>query len=1859
MLENNDIENIIEQKESKENKENIKFEISQTIIDSLYKKFHKFIIDENQLIIEDIPKYLNIIYLTLRKDSLIDKEKALILLETIINRINRTNTEYNFLNDTILEKSMIFFLLIKLYLCDNTQMIRDILTEILKFLLIGNVEMIETLLNLFPISLFEKIQADPSPFNWINEWDEFLLIIKQSFSEAKLIWNKECRNELINYLENKCKEFDDINFEKKITNDIIEQDNKENVLNNMNLNLEEKYIISDYKYEEELFEKINKISTDYKSIKMHYNTLNNEIFIWKYYLRKLIKEEKEIPSFVIDIDKPKKFWKLIKVEICLEKEPERIVIMLKVMILLYKNYYSKQRKTRKEFKPLGNIKDYDFFINLYQSYDDIEVKSYIIQLLYLSVTYIEKKTENKKELLLQDDIGSVILSYITLIESTIKNESYSINFDIEEYSKKYCNNFYIDREKAIIKFSNTIEYNQFVFNEKNFINYANYYHVDEESWSNSDDAYKLLCIACSLYYILKKQCKRNIKENKNELPVFPIPQITRILYNKNNYRALLKLLLYENFNLSYQALNLFTNHIIDLLNDNLGGEFCLVDILFILMIKYKSSKLLKNLDKISYYCMKKSKKTVYEDLKLSEEEIEYFEYNSSSDRVRNSQIKRKPIILLIRYFPLQIVNYLYTHKFEEFINLIYTKEDINTYEIKWNRKMLDDLLKSVRNLIFKNIDKLTLDKNYRYDYSEINKKEKSFYIYYIKDNTDNILKCINDEEYLTMINTLCLEKYLVEFDYMNLLYKILEKFNYKLTKETKDKIKIKISSHLYPNNISDMANNPNIKNKEFDLNLLKCYIKILALIDENENNILKYNNHINLTINKILSLEKLSFNEDDNNAKILLVLLNYLLEQPKIKSLLEILENEKEVISNNNESEMDEDNQINIENNIIKNQEEYDNKSKIVQQISRYADNIFELNPSLFIAFLKYFTFLCEKDNNIINYINMTILPLQLLRLCTRYKPSNKIPEKNNIFFVIFRALRTMLTNNQYLNEIMEKLLDNKRLMNIFLGDGTSFLKELTQGHMRPKSIWSKKDLELLVKFLDKSIDDYFVRQKNVSVIYNKIRESEKKEINDELKIGNIYIRIYNMNPKQRHCFEENEKETFLSKLFKEFITQENLYNLKHILWSICNTMELLQFDKNFLFKLPFNELLTKFYSYSYHITHFTKEEKDEFLKYEEDEAQIFKTKDPCPKSEKIANICLQFIEIISKNEQTIFNMQETNMIYSFILLIEFTNHLESLKIICKIMDNIFKGHNNSNIRGSNPMNQNIIINPEVGIENYSIDNLLENNEKRIKSIFLFLFKKLLFYSQNKKNISEEENSHYMDLFLIINNFANSKYFDLGLKELYRYYIPVKMIENLFNSISKEQRKNEKAIQKLFNDWLRDKIDFPDLKWNTNSFNRSYKLLCDDCQMILKDKSLIDNFEKIYIETDRITENKIFFENPDEYKVDNIYLRLFNRESNYNIGRNLPTFLLHIIDDMLDHLYDYFIFNYGNYPDSDMNLIDKIKKFKEKCLVTSLTSIMLIIEQINFNHNNPNLILAANKDLNNPIFKKEEFQNEIIQLVKLAFDYQKLLSEDNCKALIQMQKIIFFCELDKESKEYKIYFNPEIRVLYLQILYLISENKYRVEYLSENFEENIILDFYFDLLLQDQKENKQNNQILILDYEYILVCCLLNKLISIDISHIPIILAEYLDKFWNLSIKRPNIKKYIQILFKNIESDSQYGNSLSRCKDTYNFCFDENLSINEAKIWRLECSEKKEIKYDKKNIHYCNYNDFIEANNKGIFNDYEFPIILDKSINYFKYDEYTDDLIDSEVKKIKDYEQEHKNATFISMKDLLDQMQNI
>ena len=1844
--------------------------------DPQFNLYKYFLINkkENNIVIEEMPKNLNVIYNILRNKSFSNKNKAISIIYKIIEKLNDSQIEYNIFRELLLEKTFIFFVLIQIYISNiKDKNLNELLTKILKRLLIGNIEMINILINLFPKTLFEKVQNDPEPMNWINEWDEFLKIILQDYSEPKTVWNGDCREELIKFLENIF-----IDYEKR-TN-INKSDKNKNL---MKSNINE---INTKEINDNEIDKLNKISYEnsadkipnYKNIKMNYKTLQNQIFVWKYYLKKLIKENQGYPSFNIEIENPKKLWKSIKKEMYLEKNSSRLIIMLKVLILLYKNYYQIKRKIRKEIKALGKFKDYDFFINLYLTTENIDVKSYIIQLLYVSITCQEQKNENRNELLNQDDICLIIISYIKSVESSLKNAANSLNFNINDYEEKQCNSYNIDKDKDAYKLLNDSESKFVINNNSNFINYSNYCPIDEESWKKSDDKYKMLSIITLLYTFLKKQLKSNQKDFKNDLPVFPIPKITKILYESNNYKIILKLLLYDNLNLSLQTLSLFIYYIIDLQSDGVGSEFCLLDILFILMIKYKSSKLLRAIEKISsWYVKRNNLNTIFEDLKLSADEIEFFKTHLPMDKAKDPFNKnKKPIVLLIRYFPIQIIYYIMNHKFEEFINLIYTKEEIHNCQIVWNRKLLEDLLKNVRISIEKNKDKLSFDKNYRYNYSLLNKTEKSCYLYYINDNYDKVLESINKNHYLLMINLLCRDQYLLDYDYVSLLHKIIEKCIFNLSRDMKNKIKDKITEFMCPSKIRDMAEdlNEKIYKDDTDLKLLKHYIIIFSLIDESENDILKYNNNINLAINNVLSFgKKLNFNKEDKNTKILYILLNYLLDQPRIKSLLEVIENEKDNDDTNSESNTDKENIFNNENTIIQNQNEYDNISKMVQHLSRSIITLFEINPILLMSFLKYFTFLCEKDKNIINYINMTIIPLQLLKLCTKYKP-NITEEENKLFFTIFRALKTMVKNNQLLKEIMEKVLCNKRLMKNLLGNGTKFLKELTQGYQRPKSIWSNKDLEQLIKYLDKILNDFFEKQKNVWTIYNKIRESEKEQKDDEYKINNIYLRVFNANPKQKQIFKDKEKEAFLTELIKEFIKNNNIHYLKHLLWGICNSMKYLGIDLNFFLNSKFEEILNKFYIYVFQITHLTDEEKEKNKKDEEDDAQFYKLRESSQKIDKKALVCLQFIQYLSYNEDTIIYFRETDMIHSFIILIENILSVDGIKIINNIMNNLLnyyiKIHKNENVESKNYINNNDHSN--------SLDVIRDKTkDKKIKAVFLFLLKKLIFYTQNKKNQNEAENNQYIELFNIINLFANCKVFDLSLRETYKYYIPGKMVDNLFHSISPEQ-KNEKIIQKIFADWLKDKIDFPDLIWNITSFNGSYKLLSEDCKLIINNKYYIDNFDDIYIETDRIKEKKIFFECPDEYKIDNIYLRLFNKEPNYNIGHNLPNFLLHVIENMLDNLEDYFIFCFHSCPNIDKIKIETYKQFKENCLITSLTSIMLMIEQINFNTNNPNLILATNKEINNSLSKDEKFKKEFLQIVKLAFDYQQLLRKDSCKALIQMQKIIFSFELNKKSNEYKIYFNSEIRIIYLQILYLISLNKNRNEFLSENFEDDIILTYYFSLLKHEKSDeiednlninnliittekNNKDDILFVSDYEYVLICCIISQLITFDNSHIPIILAGYLDDFILLSQKRPKINKYIQYMFDYIETDSQYGDSLKRWKENNKFNFPlEQSKINEIKIWRLECSEKKDVKYEKKNIHYCNYDDFVKRNNnKEEIKDYEYPLIFENSINHFKYDEYDDKVFDLELKKITEYEKERKNQTFISMKDLIDRCQSI
>ena len=117
MLEKNHINDIpIKDKKinEKERKEKIKSDL-----DTLFNKYKNIFTDKNQIMVEDILKYLNIIYIALRKEHLIYREKALFLLESIINKLNGAQIEFSLFKDYILEKTMLFFILIKMYISND------------------------------------------------------------------------------------------------------------------------------------------------------------------------------------------------------------------------------------------------------------------------------------------------------------------------------------------------------------------------------------------------------------------------------------------------------------------------------------------------------------------------------------------------------------------------------------------------------------------------------------------------------------------------------------------------------------------------------------------------------------------------------------------------------------------------------------------------------------------------------------------------------------------------------------------------------------------------------------------------------------------------------------------------------------------------------------------------------------------------------------------------------------------------------------------------------------------------------------------------------------------------------------------------------------------------------------------------------------------------------------------------------------------------------------------------------------------------------------------------------------------------------------------------------------------------------------------------------------------------------------------------------------------------------------------------------------------------------------------------------------------------------------------------------------
>ena len=320
---------------------------------------------------------------------------AILLLSTLIEKIIPKNQRE--FKEILLKKTMIFYALIRIYFINNNHDIilsRNCL-KLFQTLLLQYYEMSIPIKNIFPPTLIKTIGGKKDPDKWEKiECEKFFIDILKDYYEEKIIWNIECKTELIDALNKLIEE-----YEINVKNKLIEINPSHNEtrknyykdLINIIFNIEKYDDL--YLYPKKSIEYKPLFCIDYLNFKVDYNTLKKEVYVLDTYINILIKNNlKEI-----NIDRPAKYWKKLKKEIVISNDAKRLVI-ISAMKLIYQKY----------FGIIGNFDWYNMMNKIYKSTKSKKLQEQIKQLFYISIRISDDEIkENNIRDLMQESINYI------------------------------------------------------------------------------------------------------------------------------------------------------------------------------------------------------------------------------------------------------------------------------------------------------------------------------------------------------------------------------------------------------------------------------------------------------------------------------------------------------------------------------------------------------------------------------------------------------------------------------------------------------------------------------------------------------------------------------------------------------------------------------------------------------------------------------------------------------------------------------------------------------------------------------------------------------------------------------------------------------------------------------------------------------------------------------------------------------------------------------------------------------------------------------------------------------------------------------------------------------------------------------------------------------------------------------------------------------------------------------------------------------------------------------------------------------------------------------------------------------------
>ena len=378
---------------------NRKVKITTFNYDSMYINYLLILFESKLFEMKEIPDiflpestffYLLLaLYSILLYDHIYVLRNVISVLSRIIEKLNEKKREFK---EILLKKTVIFYVAIKKYLINNNF---DIIfskncLKLFQVLLNQYYEISIPIKNIFPPTLIKQLGGKKDPDKWDNnECEKFFVDILKDYHDEKIIWNKDCKNELIealkkfigeyeNSIENKLKDLNNPPYK------VIKENNFKDIL---------RIIFNSDTYGNLEFYPKNRIERplfciDYLNFKVNYKALNKEVYILDTYINILFNNKKEK-----DIDKPKKYWKKLKKEIVLCSDDKRLII-INAMKLLYKKYY----------EIIGNFDEYYILNKISKLTKNKILQEEIKDLFYISIKIndLDIKKNNVRDIIKAD-----------------------------------------------------------------------------------------------------------------------------------------------------------------------------------------------------------------------------------------------------------------------------------------------------------------------------------------------------------------------------------------------------------------------------------------------------------------------------------------------------------------------------------------------------------------------------------------------------------------------------------------------------------------------------------------------------------------------------------------------------------------------------------------------------------------------------------------------------------------------------------------------------------------------------------------------------------------------------------------------------------------------------------------------------------------------------------------------------------------------------------------------------------------------------------------------------------------------------------------------------------------------------------------------------------------------------------------------------------------------------------------------------------------------------------------------------------------------------------------------------------------